>query len=237
MTITTWNMVITLVAAGITLLIAGYSWSRYRPIALALPLWLALAWLLSRRGFFADAGGWTDGDLIGFTLFGTLMTLPVVLFFVARARSAAFRHFLDGVPAPLLIGVQVYRVAGIVFLWLYARGWMPLETGLITGLADLIVGAAALPLAWAVARNLRGSRAAAIAWNVFGIADFVLAISFVSLSTMGAVTLQPAPVRIGLHPLALISLFQVPLSICLHWLALRAVSQRAANPAVVIEGA
>jgi hypothetical protein len=43
----------------------------------------------------------------------------------------------------------------------------------------------------------------------------------VSLSVVGVLALQPDPVRIGLHPLALISLFQLPLSIAIHLLALR----------------
>jgi hypothetical protein len=55
----------------------------------------------------------------------------------------------------------------------------------------------------------------------FGIADFVLAVSVVSLAILGIITPQPAPAMIGLHPLAMISLFQMPLSIAIHALALR----------------
>jgi len=60
----------------------------------------------------------------------------------------------------------------------------------------------ASPVAWAVARNMGGVRRLAVGWNLLGIADFLVAVSMVSLSFIGVLSLQPAPVRIGLHPLA-----------------------------------
>ncbi|MFM7521593.1 MAG: hypothetical protein ACKO9B_14150 [Planctomycetota bacterium] len=47
-----------------------------------------------------------------------------------------------------------------------------------------------------------GVRRLAVGWNLLGIADFLVAVSMVSLSFIGVLSLQPAPVRIGLHPLA-----------------------------------
>jgi hypothetical protein len=104
---------------------------------------------------------------------------------------------------------------------MYAEGLMPPEIGIVTGCADVFIGITALPLAWAVGKQIGGVRRLAIGWNLFGIADFLISVSMVSLSFIGALTLQPAPVSIGLHPLALISLFQLPLSIAIHLLALR----------------
>jgi hypothetical protein len=76
-------------------------------------------------------------------------------------------------------------------------------------------------LAWAVASTTSGVRWLALGWSLFGITDFLFSVSMVSLSFVGVLALQPDPVRIGLHPLALISLFQLPLSIAIHLLALR----------------
>ncbi len=98
---------------------------------------------------------------------------------------------------------------------------MPPEIGVVAGCADAFIGITAVPVAWAVARNMGGVRRLAVGWNLLGIADFLVAVSMVSLSFIGILSLQPAPVRIGLHPLALISLFQVPLSMAIHLLALR----------------
>ena len=76
-------------------------------------------------------------------------------------------------------------------------------------------------LAWVVAKHIGGVRWLAIGWNLVGIADFLISVSMVSLSFVGVLAMQPDPVRIGLHPLALISLFQLPLSIAIHSLVLR----------------
>lgn len=216
-----WSSVVSSVACGIALAVAAYSWRRIRVVSLGVVAWCAAAWAVSHRGFFQDARGWNTAEITGFILFGTLMTLPLMVFALGWMRSPAFRAFLEGIPLPTLIGTQVYRLAGVVFLWTSAEGLMPPEIGVFTGCADLFIGITAIPLAWAVARRIGGVRWLAIGWNLFGIADFLFSVSMVSLSFVGVLALQPAPVRIGLHPLALISLFQLPLSIAIHLLALR----------------
>ena len=209
------------IACGIALAVAAYSWRRMRVVSLGVMAWCAAAWALSLHGFFQDSREWHTADVPGFLLFGTLMTLPLMVIAFGWYRSPTFRGFLEAIPIPTLIGTQAYRLAGVVFLWMYAEGLMPPEIGIVTGCADVFIGITALPLAWAVGKQIGGVRRLAIGWNLFGIADFLISVSMVSLSFIGALTLQPAPVSIGLHPLALISLFQLPLSIAIHLLALR----------------
>jgi hypothetical protein len=215
------SSVISSIACGIALAVAAYSWRRMRVVSLGVMAWCAAAWVLSLHGFFKDSRGWHTADIPGFLLFGTLMTLPLTVFAIGWYRSPTFRGFLQAIPLPTLIGTQAYRLAGVVFLWMYAEGLMPPEIGIVTGCADAFIGITAIPLAWAVAKHIGGVRWLAIGWNLFGIADFLISVSMVSLSFIGVLALQPAPVRIGLHPLALISLFQLPLSIAIHLLALR----------------
>lgn len=216
-----WSSVVSSVAFAIAIAVATSSWPRMRLFSIAVMAWCAAAWALSLRGFFQDAGRWNAADVPGFLLFGTLMTLPLVAIALGWYRSRVFRGFLEATPLPTLIGSQAYRLAGIVFLWMYAEGLMPPQIGIVAGCADAFVGITALPLAWAVSKHIGGVRRLAIGWNLFGIADFLISVSMVSLSFIGVLALQPAPVRIGLHPLALISLFQLPLSIAIHLLALR----------------
>jgi len=216
-----WSSVISSIACGIALAVAAYSWRRMRVVSLGVMAWCAAAWALSLRGFFQDSREWHTADIPGFLLFGTLMPVPLMVFALGWHRSPTFRGFVEAIPLPTLIGTQAYRLAGVVFLWMYAEGLMPPEIGVVTGCADVFVGITAIPLAWAVAKHIGGVRWLAIGWNLLGIADFLISVSMVSLSFIGALALQPAPVRIGLHPLALISLFQLPLSIALHLLALR----------------
>lgn len=216
-----WSSVGSLVAFAIAFAVATYSWPRMRLFSIVVMAWCAAAWALSHWGFFHDARGWNAADIPGFLLFGTLMTLPLVAIALGWYRSPAFRGFVESIPLPTLIGSQAYRLAGIVFLSMYAEGLMPPQIGVVAGCADVFIGITALPLAWAVVRNIGGVRWLAVGWNLIGIADFLVAVSMVSLSFVGVLALQPAPVRIGLHPLALISLFQLPLSIAIHLLALR----------------
>lgn len=216
-----WSSVISSVAFAIALAVAAYGWRRMRVVSFGVMAWCAAAWALSRRGFYQDASGWSSADIPGFLLFGTLMTLPPAAIALGWYRSRAIRGFLEAIPLPTLIGSQAYRLAGAVFLWMYAEGLMPPQIGVVAGCADVFIGITALPLAWAVAKNIGGVRRLAVGWNLIGIADFLVAVSLVSLSFSGVLALQPDPVRIGLHPLALISLFQLPLSIVIHLLALR----------------
>lgn len=221
MTLDNWGILITAVAVILSVGIAAYFWRRQRSVSFVVITWVIAAWVLSQIGFFQESGSFTEGDLIGFFAFGTLMTLPILGFIAAYLRNAAFRKAVDDVPLPVLIGMQVYRVAGAIFLWMLAESLVPPELGVSTGIADISIGLAALPLAYALTREWPGSRRAAIAWNVVGIADFAIAISVVFLAVFSLINPQPDPVMIGLHPLALIALFQVPISIILHGLALR----------------
>jgi hypothetical protein len=218
---TWWSGVISSIAFGIAFAVAAYSWRRMRVVSFGVMAWCAAAWAFSVRGFFQDSGGWQTADIPGFLMFGTLMTLPLVVLACGWYRSPVFRGFVESIPLPTLIGSQAYRLGGAIFLWMSSEGLMPPEIGVVAGCADAFIGITAVPLAWAVAKNIGGVRRFAIGWNLIGIADFLVAVSMVSLSFIGLLALQPAPVRIGLHPLALISLFQLPLSIGIHLLALR----------------
>lgn len=221
MTLAHWNTIITAVAVLVAGVIAVYTLRRLPLLAAAIIGWFVFSVAASQRGFFQNATAWSDGDLLGFLIFGTLMTLPMLAFFFAWARLPTLQAFVNTIPLPALIGIEVYRIAGVIFAWLFTQGMMPAVLGLFTAFADVLIGTTALPLAWSLARGGPSARRLAIAWNVFGIGDFVIAVGVVSLSILGLLRLQPDPVMIGLHPVALIALFQLPLSIIIHAAALR----------------
>jgi hypothetical protein len=62
----------------------------------------------------------------------------------------------------LLVGIQVYRVAGIVFLALLSAGLLPRSFAVTTAVADLLVGLSAPLLAWGLARGFVWARPATI---------------------------------------------------------------------------
>jgi hypothetical protein len=226
MSLELWSLLITLVVSFVSAIIVIYSWRRMRIVSYVMPLWFIGSWLLSTNGFFEPRDIWQDGDLVSFAIFGTLMSLPVVVFGLAFVRSAKLREFLGAIPMQALVGIQVYRMAGGIFLWMWLAGLMPAEMGIVTGSMDIFIGITAILLAWGAMTNLKRVRGLLWMWNIIGIADFIFAISLVSLSILGLMTLTPDPVRIGTHPLALISLFQVPLSIILHGLGMYRLSQK-----------
>lgn len=227
-----WGIVTTLVATTVTGVIVLYSWRRLPALSVAMIAWFVVAFAASQRGFFQNTLSWTEGDIFGFLTFGVLMCIPLLIFFVAQGRSATFRRFVNEIPMPALIGIEVYRILGVVFLWFFTQEKIPAVLGTSTGISDLVIGVTALPLAWAFIKRLPNVRRLAIAWNIFGISDFLIAMSIISLSFLGLLQLHPDPVMIGFHPLALISLFQLPLSIIIHALALQRLLMPIGNPKI-----
>ncbi len=185
----------------------------------AVPL---LIWLFVVLGL-AQAGLFRPGAIAPIPALPLAALLPVLLALPALVRSKNVAAALDAVPPSWLIGLQVYRVLGAVFLVRWAAGQIPGEFALPAGTGDVLVGLLALPVAFYVHSRERGSHAAGYAWNVLGVLDLALAL------TMGALT-SPSPIQmlafdhpntgVGTYPLVMIPAFAVPLSLILHGLSL-----------------
>jgi hypothetical protein len=93
----------------------------------------------------------------------------------------------------------------------------------------VLTGLIAVPAAIAAATGTAQGRKAAIIWNIFGLADFAVAI------TLGLIT-SPGPFQLivpnvpsigaGAYPNVLTPAFVVPSSILLHALSLRQLGRR-----------
>ena len=79
-------------------------------------------------------------------------------------------------PATWLSPLQLYRVFGSSFLIGWAAGVMPGIFALPAGIGDVLTGLFAVPTAIALASGTLEGRKAAIAWNIFGLVDFTIAI-------------------------------------------------------------
>lgn len=183
-----------------------------RVSALVLTGWFVatavLAWLGAYQG---------GADRIPTIQFGILV--PILIGALLIWRSPAVSRIIDAVPQQWLVGVQLYRVLGFVFVVLWAAGGLPGLFALPAGLGDLAVGLLAPIVAWAFARQPAERAGAVRAWNVFGITDLVVALA------TGFMT-APSPLQlfafdapndlIDRFPLVLIPVFLVPLSIVLH---------------------
>jgi Na+/phosphate symporter len=81
------------------------------------------------------------------------------------------------VPQEWLVGVQLYRAEGGIFLVLYATGWLPALFAWPAGLGDILVGVLTPVIAIAYARAPRQNADLVWAWNVFGLADLLVAVT------------------------------------------------------------
>ena len=187
-------------------------------------LWLAVIWSVAVNGVFRP--GNNTPPLVPLAIF-----LPVIVGAPILLRSKRIGEVLDAMPASWLVGLQVYRVLGGIFLVGWARGVIPGIFALPAGIGDVTTGLLALPVAYLlVSRNGDGVRPA-IAWNIFGLLDFTIAIG-IGLAT------APGPLQVivpsipntgvGLYPAVLIPAFAVPSSILLHELSLRQLRRRRA---------
>jgi hypothetical protein len=196
-------------------------------LAIAIPftLWLATVWVLAVDGFFARPSG--GPPLIPIAIF-----LPVVIFVPILLRSKRIGEILDATPPSWLIGLQLYRVFGGIFLVAWARGALPGIFSLPAGIGDVTTGLLALPIAYYLAAGGRGGREAAIGWNVFGLLDFTIAVGIGILSSPAVQLIVPdrPSIGAGTYPLVLIPTFAVPSSIMLHALSLRQLRRRGVAP-------
>jgi hypothetical protein len=179
--------------------------------AVFVALWLALAFTLSARGFFSAASASVPPI--------ALALVPLVLGYVAYLSSRSLRAAIAEIPLQWMIGLQLYRALGVVFLVEWSLGAVPGAFALPAGLGDMAVGLTAPIVAALVARRAPGARGAAILWNVLGIADLVVAVTLGVLTSPGALQhlAFDAPNRaITMLPLVLVPTIAVPLSLLLH---------------------
>jgi hypothetical protein len=180
-------------------------------------LWLAVIWSAAINGVFRP--GNNTPPLVPLAIF-----LPVIVGVPILLRSKRIGEVLDAMPTSWLIGLQVYRVLGGIFLVGWARGVIPGIFALPAGIGDVTTGLLALPVAYYLASRNGDAMRSAIAWNIFGLIDFTIAVGI-------GLAIAPGPLQLivpsipnaggGLYPTVLIPAFAVPSSILLHVLSLR----------------
>jgi hypothetical protein len=188
-------------------------------------LWFAVAWSAAINGVFRT--GASPLPLLPLAIF-----LPVMIGAPLLLLSKRVGQVLDAMPATWLVALQLYRVFGSWALAAWLHGVLPGVFALPAGIGDVLTGLFAVPAAIAVAAGTAQGRRAAITWNIFGLADFAIAI------TLGIIT-SPGPLQLivpnmpgigaGAYPNVLTPAFVVPSSILLHALSLRQLIRRRAG--------
>jgi hypothetical protein len=183
--------------------------------------WLVVATATSIAGFYRPASGPP-------TIQYALLT-PIVVGVLAFLTWPLIRRIVASVSSAWLVGVQFYRVLGVIFVVLYAGRHLPGIFALPAGVGDTLVGILAPFVAASFARSPEASANRVRLWNLLGIADLVIAL------TLGFLT-SPSPLQmiafdrpsglIAMFPLALIPVYAVPLSLLLHFASLQKLRQR-----------
>jgi hypothetical protein len=188
-------------------------------VMIPLTLWLAVAWSAAINGFFNvnAAGGVPPVSLVRFL--PTIIAAPILL------GSRRIGQVLDAIPAGWIIALQVFRLQGAVWLFGWAHHTQPALFALPAGIADVLVGLFAVPVALSLASGSRNSRRAAIAWNVFGLTDFAFGITISTAISLHLIETGFAAASGG-YAAVMITAVGVPQSILLHLVSLRQLSRR-----------
>jgi hypothetical protein len=185
-------------------------------------LWMSVAWSASINGVFR-----TDASPL--PLLPLAFVLPVIIGAPLLLLSKRVGQVLDAMPPAWLVALQLYRVCGGVFFAAGLRGVLPAVFAVPAGVGDALTGLFAVPAAVAVATGGAQGRRAAMAWNIFGLADFAVAITLGMITSPGPFQLIfPNVPSIGDSGYAnvLTPAFVVPSSILLHALSLRQLRRR-----------
>ena len=163
--------------------------------ALVFAAWLIGVALMAAAGFFPSTR-------VPVALATTLAVGYVVLL------SPTFRVVIAGIPQHWLIGIQTFRILGGVFLIRYFNGELPALFAVPAGVGDILTGILAPLVAywWFVGKPY--TRSAAIAWNVFGMADLINAVAIGVLTGGGGGGI--------VFPIVLIPIYAVPRAFLIH---------------------
>jgi hypothetical protein len=165
--------------------------------AAVLAAWLIGIMLLAANGVFR-----ADAPRIPLALLSTLAAGYLLLL------SPTFRAIIGGIPQHWLIGIQTFRILGGVFLVRYFQGELPGIFAIPAGVGDVLTGLFAPFVAyWWFAGKPYASKAA-IAWNLFGMADLINAVAIGWLTGGGGGGI--------VFPIVLIPVYAVPRAFLLH---------------------
>jgi hypothetical protein len=218
------------VLLGLHNALANAGWSKHdRAAAFRISAVILISWFLVALGLGLAGAYKAAPDRIPTIQYGIFIPFLVGAWLIWR--SPAVGRLIDAVPQPWIVGVQLYRALGVIFLILYATDKMPGLFAWPAGVGDVTVGLLAPVVALAYARDAQRNAGRVTAWNVLGILDLVVAITTGFITSPSTLfSYEPPNALIAIFPLVLIPVYLVPLSLLLHlaslaklhgWLAYR----------------
>jgi hypothetical protein len=198
--------------------------------------WFTAVFVLAHNGAFETTPATTFPPLIGFAILA-----PVIWGTVLLVALPGFLPRVARIPLHWLVGVQFYRVAGVLFLIAYLQDDLPAEFALPAGIGDVLVGLAAPFVARKLAKEgSQSARRAVLAWCSLGIFDLVVAVTcgfLTAPSVFQQLALDAPNYAITSYPFVLIPVFAVPASVLLHVYVIARLVRRRAPAAPHVAGA
>lgn len=180
---------------------------------------VALAALASVVTAWSLRGAFRQPDQQSFPPIGIHLLIVLAGLALCLAISRNLRALLS--QQQHLILLHLWRLVGIIFLFLMAYGQMPALWALPAGIGDIIIGVAA---PW-VARQVETpqGKQRAVIFNLFGMADLIVAVGLGIMTSPGALQVfhtTPTSDFATTFPLVLVPAFLVPLAFVLHVVSL-----------------
>ena len=119
----------------------------------------------------------TWGLELGAPLLGLSIVTPIVVLVVLATVVPTTSRALASIPLPALISVHAIRIVGFLFLLLLAAGRISAPFASSAGWGDIIAGATAVPVAWALSTRGAGIRWLVLLWNSVGLLDLLAALT------------------------------------------------------------
>lgn len=203
---------------------AGTTSARFMAGALIFGLlaWSAAAFWLGLIGAYVAAP-----NSIPTIEFGIMA--PIALGIGAYLAVPSVREVVRRLPHAWLIGLQLYRAGGAIFIVLWSLGLLPGIFALPAGIGDVLIGVTAPFVALGYARSGGKARTAVLAWNLLGLLDLTIALTggFLTTPSRFQMFAFDAPnLLVTQFPLVIIPTFIVPLSILLHLASLAKLASK-----------
>ncbi|TGK00987.1 hypothetical protein EHO59_13795 [Leptospira semungkisensis] len=176
-------------------------------------VWVALVWGLTIAGVFS----YQSGDIIPRYLFA--LTIPVLIG-VMMLRMPRFVRLISGIPLELLVGVQVFRLLGFVFILVARNGEGPKDFEL-AGYGDILTGLTAALAGILLFMKIRTAPIMAWIFTMVGMLDLLNVARILLVFDPIWSNSTPSSIAAGRFPMMLVLGLVAPIALLLHVYAIR----------------
>ncbi len=221
-----------LMTVAVTTIITHLDVSQSAKLILAtlVGLWIGLAAAAASAGWLAVTQP--------FPLIGLFVAAPLAAAAIVAAAWPRGRAAMLSLPMPLMIGLNAGRIFAVLFFLLAAEGRLAGPFPFFAGWGDIITGVLALPVAWLAREGGTRFGGAIAAWDLFGAADLVLAITLGVTSGEGSplqiFTASPGSAAMQQLPWSFVPTVLVPFWLIVHAIIWAQLRRRREAPAQIV---